>query len=988
MTNTLTPTQFVKKWSKIQLKEKAASQSQFNDICTLVGHKPPMAADPKGEFFTFEADAEKLEGKRGWADAWYKGHFIWEYKGPHRNLDAAYQQLLLYKDSLGNPPLLITSDMEKILIHTNFTNTVKKVYTITFDTILDGSGFELLRLAFYDPEKLRPSETQEQVTRATANDFVEVADKLKAYKSGQGIPPEQLAHFLIRLLFCLFAEDIKLLPNEVFSKLMWANLNAKQFEQSLRMLFAAMRTGGIFGTEPILHFNGGLFDNDFVPEDVRGDIIGPLRNASKHDWSGIDPSIFGTLFERVIDENKRKQLGAHYTSKEDILLVIEPVLMQPLRAKWQNVRLNAETAARAGKTDEAFALLKSFSDELASLRVLDPACGSGNFLYLALRQLLDLQKEVILLAVRLNLPDLELTVGPQQLFGIEINPYAHELAQITVWIGYLQWRVENGFAHMDEPILRPLKQIENKDAILDLTPSPSPKGEGREPEWPAADVVIGNPPFLGGKKMRAELGDVYVDALFKVLESRVPREADLVCYWFERARAQIEAGILKRAGLLATNSIRGGANRIILERIKETGDIFWAISDHEWILEGAAVNVSMIGFDNKGEKSRLLDGQPVPQINPDLSTSINLTQATRLPENFGLSFMGVTPAGSFDILGEQARRWLQLKNKSGKLNSEVLHPYYNGIDITRRPRDIWIIDFGIGTSLKESSLYEEPFKYVEEKVKPARLQQRSTIKEWWLHERPRPEMRDALRPLKRYIGTSMVAKHLTFSWLDKQILPANLVIVIAREDDYFFGVLQSHAHEVWALRQGTSLEDRPRYTPTTTFETFPFPWPSGKEPQPEQTSEVSETSEVSRGAASTRANAAATSEVSRGAALVQAIAAAAKQLDDFRTEWLNPSSSLYSGSIGEKALQKRTLTNLYNALNLYREQFKGKARDLEAWRNNPSGAIASLDDVEILDHLHVALDHAVLDAYGWPHNLSDEQILERLLALNLERANR
>jgi hypothetical protein len=708
MTNTLTPAQFVKKWSKIQLKEKAASQSHFNDICALVGHKPPMTADPKGEFFTFEADAEKPEGEHGWADAWYKGHFIWEYKGPHRNLDAAYQQLLLYKDSLGNPPLLITSDMESIFIHTNFTNTVKKIHPVTFDTLLDGSGLELLRLAFYEPEKLRPAETQEQVTKATAADFVEVADKLKAYKSGQGVPPEQLAHFLVRLLFCLFAEDIKLLPNDVFSKLIRANLNPQQFEQSLRMLFAAMRTGGIFGVEPILHFNGGLFDNDFVPETVHGDIVGPLRNASRHDWSGIDPSIFGTLFERIIDDGKRAQLGAHYTSRDDILLVIEPVLMQPLRAKWQGVRMEAESAARSGKTDAAFALLKTFSNELAALRVLDPACGSGNFLYLALRQLLDLQKEVILLAVRLNLPELELTVGPQQLFGIEINPYAHELAQITVWIGYLQWRVENGFAHMDEPILRPLKQIENRDAIINIA-------DGTEPEWPTADVVIGNPPFLGGNRIRAGLGDGYVDAIFKLYEGRVPAFADLVCYWFEKSRSMIENKHLKRAGLLATQGIRGGANRKVLENIKETGDIFWAQSDRNWILNGATVHVSMVGFDDGSEKTRYLDNETVSTINPDLTAATDLTQAQILVENANISFQGPSPKAPFDIDAKTAKKLLVCKNPSGKDNADVVRPVVSAVDIGQRTRGLWTIDFKL-MEWEEAKLYETVLEYVKNNI--------------------------------------------------------------------------------------------------------------------------------------------------------------------------------------------------------------------------------------------------------------------------------
>jgi type II restriction/modification system DNA methylase subunit YeeA len=645
MPNTLTRDQFVKKWSKIQLKEKAASQTHFNDICALIGHKTPLEADPKGDFFTFEADAEKPEGEYGWAEAWYKNKFIWEYKGPHRNLDAAYQQLLLYKDSLGNPPLLITSDMQVIFIHTNFTNTVKKIHRITLDDILDGHGVDLLQRAFNDPNSFRPAETPEQITKTSADQFVKVANQLQEYSETR-LDPERLAHFIVRLLFCLFAEDIRILPEKVFAKLLHKKIPPEQFRTELRILFAAMRGGGFFWGEMIPHFNGGLFDDDFVPESLP-DIVPSLREASQYDWGSVDPSIFGTLFERIIDESKRAQLGAHYTSKDDILLVVEPVMMQPLRDKWQDVVLKAETANRTGNKDEAFTLLKSFSDEITSLRVLDPACGSGNFLYLALRQLLDLQKEIITLAARLGLPALELTVGPHQLYGIEVNPYAHELAQITVWIGYLQWRVENGFAHMDEPILKPLKQIENKDAILNLV-------DGTEPGWPIVDVVIGNPPFLGGKLLRTELGDIYVENLYRLYEGRVPHEADLVCYWFEKARVMIERNHLKRAGLLATQGIRGGANRKVLEHIKETGDIFWAYSDRNWILDGATVHVSMIGFDDGTKVERELDGNNVNTINADLTTLSDLTKAQSLPENINIAFMGDNKVGPFDIDSQTA----------------------------------------------------------------------------------------------------------------------------------------------------------------------------------------------------------------------------------------------------------------------------------------------------------------------------------------------
>ena len=598
---TLNPQQFVKKWSQIQLKERTIAQTHFNDVCALIGHAMPLEIDPKGQFFTFEAQADKVGGKRGWADAWYKGHFIWEYKGlDGASLDAAYQQLLLYKDSLGNPPLLITSDTQDIFIHTNFTNTVKRVHRVTFDTLLDGSGLDLLKRAFYEPESFKPAETQEQVTRATAERFSRVAGTLQKWAKSEGerIDPEQLAHFIVRLLFCMFAEDIKLLPAHVFTSLVKQTYtDMHQFEQSLRLLFAAMRDGGMFGFEIIPHFNGGLFDSDYVPGSIPTHVLREvqeeLRAAAPQDWSAVDPSIFGTLFERVIDEGKRAQLGAHYTGKDDILLVIEPVLMQPLRRKWQQIKLAPSPALprpNGGQGREQWEQeLRDFCAELAAVRVLDPACGSGNFLYMALRQLLDLQKEVITFAIQRGVDGLELTVSPQQLYGIEKNPYAHELAQVTVWIGYLQWRAENGFAVLQEPVLKPLKQIENKDAILDLA-------TGTEPAWPAVDVIVGNPPFLGGNKIRAELGNKYVTALFKRYEGRVPAFADLVCYWFEKARAQIEMGELKRAGLLATNSIRGGVNRKVLEHIKEKGDIFWAQSDRDWILDGAAVNVSMIAL--------------------------------------------------------------------------------------------------------------------------------------------------------------------------------------------------------------------------------------------------------------------------------------------------------------------------------------------------------------------------------------------------------
>ncbi len=270
------------------------------------------------------------------------------------------------------------------------------------------------------------------------------------------------------------------------------------------------------------------------------------------------------------------------------------------------------------------------------MRVLDPACGSGNFLYVALKQLLDLEKEVIRFAADIGVGGFFPSVSPEQLRGIEVNDYAHELASITVWIGYIQWLRDNGFGQPSEPILKALDTIVQMDALMAFDAD----GKPYEPAWTEADVIVGNPPFLGDKKMRSEMGDTYVEMLRKLYEGRVPGGADLVTYWFERSRALIEAGKVQRAGLLATQSIRVGANRKVLDRIKATGDIFMAWSDRPWILDGAQVRVAIVGFDNANEHQRHLDGREVSIIHTNLTANFNLTDAQILRENLNLAFVG------------------------------------------------------------------------------------------------------------------------------------------------------------------------------------------------------------------------------------------------------------------------------------------------------------------------------------------------------------
>lgn len=919
---------FIAKWRQSALKERSAAQEHFIDLCHALNVETPADADPTGERYTFEKGAEKAGGGDGWADVWKKDHFAWEYKGKHADLRAAYLQLLQYKDDLGNPPLLVVCDLDRFEIHTNFTNTVKKVYRISLDDLDRPENLRVLRAVFTDPLSLRPGQTTEDVTEEAAARFGQLAAGLQR----RGVHPHRAAHFLVQMLFCLFAEDAGLLRNKVFSKLLtFAAKRPERFVAEVTELFGAMQTGGDYAFEDVPHFNGGLFATiDPVP--LTAEELAILADAAHLDWSSVEPAIFGTLFERSLDPAKRSQLGAHYTGRADIERVVEPVLMAPLRRRWEQVRAEADAIkaawdaattprTRDNRRAEFAAKLASFQQELATIRVLDPACGSGNFLYVALAKLLDLEKEVLTYGATNGLPMGFPTIRPAQLHGLEINEYARELAQVVIWIGYLQWMIGNGYSGLRTPILEPLETIRLQDALLDRS-GPVVK----EATWPEADVIIGNPPFLGGKRLRAELGDEYVDDLFRVYRNRVPREADLVAYFFEKARAEIEADRAQRAGLLATNSIRGGANREVLKRIKQTGDIYMAWDDEPWILNGAAVRISIIGFDDGADNTKMLDGQPVASINSDLTATTDITSAARLIENAGIAYQGFGKAGPFDIDPSLAEYFLSLpKNPNGRTNADVVKPWVNGMDITRRPRGMYIIDFGL-MSEEEAALYEAPFEFVRQHVKPLRDENQDRLRRvyWWRLGRSGQELRRALSGLGRYIATPTVSKFRVFVWLPGDVVPDHQLNFFAREDDYFFGVLHSRAHEVWSLRMGTSLEDRPRYTPTTCFETFPLPWPPGQEPADDP--------------------------------CVQAIAAAAKRLDDLRTAWLNPEGA----SAAE--LKKRTLTNLYN--------------QRPTWLTNA----------------HAALNRAVWAAYGWPTDedpatVPEDTILERLLALNLERAH-
>ena len=477
----MTPFQFARKWGRAQLRERAGSQEHFLDICRLVGENTPAEVDPNGEFFTFEKSLRKESGATGFADVWRKDCFAWEYKGLHADLSSAYGQLQLYRESLGNPPLLVVCDMDRYEVHTNFNNTVKRIYRfsnidIPSDEPVDGTQFtplQLLRALFAEPDSLNPGKSQAKLTEEAADLLVTLAEDLRRWNAvGENpIPDQRIAKFIMRMIFCFFACDVGLLSKDAFADLISVNrANPEAFRRYLSELFGAMRDGGSFLMREVPQFNGGLFDDAYVPTLI-ADQIAMFERLNDLDWADIEPSIFGTLFERVIDESKRKQLGTHYTSREDIELVVEPVLMRPLRAKWEETKSRARPYLDwAGQQEEdqdflrrrLHAILSQFQERLADVKVLDPACGSGNFLYVSLASLKALEKEVVAFATAHSLGDFVPKVHPAQLFGIETNEYAHELASAVVWIGYLQWKYRNAFDLAGEtPILQPLDNIDS-----------------------------------------------------------------------------------------------------------------------------------------------------------------------------------------------------------------------------------------------------------------------------------------------------------------------------------------------------------------------------------------------------------------------------------------------------------------------------------------------------------------------------------------------
>ncbi|MFL5384088.1 MAG: class I SAM-dependent DNA methyltransferase [Longimicrobiaceae bacterium] len=970
------------KWDAVPLGERATFQSYVGELCTALGVASPM----RGSGYEFEfpvTTTDRHTGKEStnFIDLYRRGHFILEAKhvdaGADRVLGAAYGQAKGYAGDVahGPPPYLMVMNVARTLLlwdrwggNYGGINAARRIDLRTLWQRDD--EVELLRAVWEHPESLNPAVRGRVVTREVAERLA----KLSASLEGRGIEPERVARFLIRCVFTMFAEDVGLLQGKTFQGIVDDTRDdPAEFRQVVEDLWRKMDKGQYFGPKKLLRFNGHFFHDPEVLELTPGDLA-VLADAARADWRQVEPSIFGTLLTRALDPAERHRLGAEFTPREYVERVVRQTVDVPLRERWAPVQAHAVelTASKRKKDrDAALAELRGFHEWMRGLRFLDPACGSGNFLYVTLHMVKRLELEVLRAIEEITgNPELGIEeVGPWQFHGIEIKPWAREIAELTLWIGYHQfWMEHHKGVNPPEPVLKDTGTLELRDAVLawdeivevpeksrpDPTPRivhpvtgklvPDPDARlpyyeyrgARQAEWPQADFIIGNPPYMGQARQREAFGDGYVNVLRSVYKD-VPDTADYVMYWWYRAAEEVTAGVTNRAGLITTNTITQKQNRAVIATAHERGaKVVWAVADHPWVDEAgsAAVRVAftilskdarpaiLVHVDDSGV---VLGETQVSTLNYDLSASVNVAAASSelLLSNTGLSFAGFQLYGAGFIIEEPEAQRLIAANPA---NTEIIKPYRNGRDITGRPRNAFVIDFGFRTET-EARAYPMLFDIVRDRVKPERdANARAQIaKNWWQFGWPRRELREAIHGLTRFIITPETAKHRFFLFVDRNLAPDNMLTCIALSDGSALGVLSSSIHVHWALSAGGTLEDRPRYNKTTCFDPFPFPDPPKH--------------------------------------LRERIGLAAEALDQHRKDAIARD-------------ERVTMTGMYNVV----EKLRSGEKLTEKER-----AVHEIAACGVLRDLHDTLDQLVAEAYGWPWPMEREEVLERLVALHDER---
>ncbi|WP_447529591.1 class I SAM-dependent DNA methyltransferase [Vreelandella sp. TE19] len=1033
---------FIDRWEGTTGTEKANYQLFLSELCALLELPTPSPAskDNSENAYTFErrVDIQNSDGSenRGFIDLYKRGAFVLEAKQTGKGLEtkgwdkamqAAYNQADQYVRALpateGRPAFIVVTDVGRtIALYSEFSRSGgtyvpfpdPRNYQIKLKDLREPEVQQRLKALWEAPDTLDPSKYAARVTREVSAKLATLAKKLET----DGFDVDRVAHFLKRCLFTMFSEDVELLPKGSFTAFLERmKQTPEHFADAIKDLWESMNSGGFSGvlTAKIMRFNGGLFKGiDPIP--LTAEQIQLLVDAAKADWRFVEPAIFGTLLERALDPRERHKLGAHYTPRAYVERLVMPTLIEPLRQQWATAQVVAETHNQKGKTDKALASLRAFHHTLCQVRVLDPACGSANFLYVALEHMKRLEGEVLNLIADLSGGqdsfDAEgLTVSPQQFLGMEINPRAAAIAEIVLWIGYLQWHYRiNGTLDLPEPILKDFHNIENRDALIEfdsreplldehgenvtiwdgisMKKSPAtgeliPDETGRttvyryhnprRAEWPQADYIVGNPPFIGASTMRRTLGDGYVDAVRNVFKATVPKSADFVMYWWHIAAETVRTGGAQQFGFITTNSLRQTFNRRVLEPhlndAKKPLSLTFAIPDHPWVdgNDGAAVRIAMTvgragealgllqqvtneGSDESHEARTVALSRRVGKVFADLSIGADVAAAQVLESNKNLTFPGIEPHGKAFVVTQQDAKDLGL----GKREELDLHirPYLNGRDLTGKPRNVLVIDL-FGLNIDEVKIkFPEVYQWIKERVKPERDHNpRASRKErWWLFGEACPRFRAALPPLKRYIATVKTSKHRTFQYLNADTLPDSKLIACTIESNSFLGVLSSRPHALWANVSGSALGvgNDPTYVKTKSFEAFPFP-----DLTDEQAAQIGQLAE---------------------------------QINAHRKRQQAEHPSL-------------TLTGMYNVMEKLRAGAELNAKEKTI---NQQGLVSTL----LADH--DGLDRAVFNAYGWD-DLADklvglpgattplpdkpaaqaeaeEELLMRLVALNQQRA--
>ena len=871
------------------------------------------------------------------------------------------------------PPFILVCDVGYVFeVYADFSGSGRaythfpdrKGFRIRLEDLRRPEVVERLTAIWTAPQSLDPTRESARVTRKIAERLAEVTKRLE-----QRHPPEEVAHFLMRCIFTMFAEDVDLLPKGKFTELLRERLDSPDsFAPMLQDLWRKMdapdyadRFYSGFAAH-LKHFNGNLFHDAKAFPLARED-IGELLAAASHNWRHVEPAIFGTLLEQALDPSERRKLGAHYTPRSYVERLVEVTVMEPLRADWNAAQIKAEDARVRGAPKEAVAAVRAFHHVLCTTRVLDPACGTGNFLYVALELMKRLEGEVLEALAELGETEgigLE-TVDPHQFLGIELNVRAAAIAELVLWIGYLQQHYRNRTEHPAEPILKAFGNIQQKDAVLTWDGYPELQFEmrdgvavqvfpnARRPEWPEAEFIVGNPPFIGGSMLRSRMSPGYAEALWKA-HKHMNESADFVMYWWDRAAELLtrKKTPLRRFGLVTTNSISQVFQRRVMERhlnAKSPVSIIFAVPDHPWTKatkDSAAVRIAMTVAKEGSREGELrevvsefgLDTDDPTlafvaregRINSDLTVGVDVTRAMPLLANQGMCSPGVKLHGAGFIVTPAEAVQLGLGRRPG-LERHIRH-YRNGRDLTGSPRGVMVIDL-FGVSAEEVRRgYPELYQHLLTTIKPERDQNPRAYRRenWWLFGENNPKARDAWRELPRIIATVETAKHRIFQFLETSILPDNMLLSIASQEAWHLSVLSSQVHVKWTLNVGGVLEDRPRYTKSGCFDPFPFPDPDE----------------------AARAN----------------LRALGEELDATRKTVQAEHPDL-------------TLTGIYNVL----EKVRAGTALTEA-----EADVKTRGRVLILKDLHDQIDRATADAYGWSHDLTDEQILENLVALNAERA--